>query len=226
MFALICLSCKKDKTSGPPLHFSSNEVNLLSGEDTAVTIEGIAPPYTATAGNAQIVQVKVENDQLLLTSDLAGKTDITVKDGAGNAAIVKVNVTTMDGDWGRVKAADESNGKVTVEAGDAAFAASLQQELLEVSATSVIGYQFRASEKAFREVYGDRKFKEGTFTYNKLALTLTLDGKDEVCRIIPANFRFVALERDLTARYQALHPDKNIQKVVVTIYLRFKPMYG
>ncbi|WP_157986681.1 hypothetical protein [Chitinophaga alhagiae] len=226
LFALICLSCKKDKTPEPPLRFSSAEVNLLSGEDSTITIEGIAPPYTATAGNAQIVQVKVENDQLLLTADLAEKTEITVKDNAGNTAIIKANVHSMDGDWGRALGPDETYGKAIVEAGDAAFAATLEKELLEVSATSIRGYQFRESEKKFREVYGGNSFKEGTYTYRKLALTLTFEGNEEICRVTPFNFRFVMLERDLTAIYQALHPDKNIQKVVVTFYLRFRPMYG
>lgn len=219
--ACVFFSCKKNKAE-PRITPASKNVTLWAGKDTAITISGVTGRFTATSGDETIASAVVQNDKVLISTDMPGSTTIKITDEAERTAEIKVMARSLDGPWRRVEGSSQLVTQVLVEANNADFANDLESQLLaeaEKPVNARYGLLFITPAQTFQEFHGNTLIREGTFSFRKLTLTLTQDAQVEVYQLNPIGAGLIGLERDLTEEQKALHPDKGITKVVVIRYL-------
>ena len=225
---LTLLSCKKD-LEAPKIPVNTSAVQLLAGLQTEIVISGDVKSYTAVSDHPDIAGATVQDNKITVTTHKPGITFIRVSEG-GLTASIKVIATTLAGrNWVRIAGDANYETKVTVEGADATFAAALKKQLqdeLALPQNALIDVTYIDNPLIFRERYPDNKKREGTYSYDKLVVTQVYDGVTEVYRLIAITKTIFGFERDLTDHYKSLHPDKGIQKVTVTRFLRDRPYPG
>jgi hypothetical protein len=230
---LVCtltfVACSKNKDNPKP---EKQPVRLWAGQDTVIALTSQDGQYTATSGNEQVARVTVQDKNLHITTSYPGTTTIQITGPDNRITDFQLVTNSVTGTWKRIKGGtDSTDGWTTVEVAcsDPALAATLQEELDEkdIKPESVRGLAFQDyADTVFREIKADNSRREGTFTFHDLTLTLTEGSTVEVYRLIPFTLSRFALEQDLTAQYQALHPGKGITRVTRTRYYTVVHMPG
>ena len=230
---LVCtltfVACSKNKDNPKP---AAQPVRLWAGQDTVITLTGGTGQYTATSDSEQVAKVTVQNNSLHITTSYPGAVTIHIAGPDNRTSDLQLIVRSVTGNWNRTKGGTrDTDGWTTVEVqcSDPALAATLQEQLDETGITleSVRGLAFLDNPSfVFQEIKANGTKREGTFSFHDLTLTLTEGSTIEIYRLIPLATSRFALEQDLTAQYQALHPGKGITRVTRTRYYTVMQMPG
>lgn len=231
---LICtlafVACSKNNDNPSP--GKEEPLRLWAGQDTVIALTGGSGQYTATSDSEQVARVTVQNNSLHITTSYPGPATIHITGPDNRTTDLKLIARSVTGNWHRTKGGTEStDGWTTVEVqcSDPALAITLQEQLDEaaIAQESVRALAFRDNPGFFfQEIKANGNKREGTFSFHDLTLTLTEGSTTEVYRLIPLSQSRFALEQDLTAQYQALHPGKGITKVTRTRYYTVTLMPG
>ncbi|NII26492.1 hypothetical protein HB364_15490 [Pseudoflavitalea sp. X16] len=218
---LVCtltfVACSKNKDNPKP---EKQPLRLWAGQDTVIALTGTGQ-YTAMSDSTQVAQVTVQNDSLHITTSYPGPATIHITGPDNRTTDLKLVANSVIGTWNSVKGGTGGWTSIEVQCSDPALAASLQEQLSEkeMKPESIRALAFRDyADLAFQEIRTDNIRRQGTFSFHDLTLTLTEGSTVEVYRLIPFTLSRFALEQDLTAQFQAIHPGKGITKVTRTRY--------
>ncbi|CAL1519407.1 hypothetical protein [Chitinophaga sp. MM2321] len=222
-FGYLLSSCKKDQQPDK-IQLSSHQVELWAGQDTVISISGAPKQYTVSSENEEIARVVIQDNRILITTDLPGSTIIHITDGANNTSTIKLRALSVIGTWRRAEGDESLKARIFVETGDPVFADELQRQLFEATikqpGTNYMIHFSTDPVMTFTERQQNTVLREGEFLFRNLTLTLTHNAIEDVYKIKPLDYGVIGLEQDLTAHYKALHPDKDIKKVVIVTHVR------
>lgn len=244
VFASLFYSCKKDTNDNEkPLPPDSiiPTVSLWAGTDTTIALSTLKIDgniFTISSDNNDIARVTTDNKNLVVNSYKPGKVNVVFKSDQNKTFHILVQPITMrgvsGGEWLSVSK-DAYKAHVTVKASDQKFADSLYNALLgeidDKGEAGLIRYKFYHNNtfSFFNKLKGVYPFKEGTWTYDKLQLTVKYDNKKETYQIIPIPpypVSFIELKRDLTNQIQQQFPDKGVTEVITHLYLFYYRVPG
>ena len=221
-----CIKGGDDTVS--PLPEIKTVISLWAGTDTAVSISSLkveGNTFTVTSANRDIAQITIDNKNLLVSSYKVGKVDVILKNEQGKIYRFLVQPIAMrgvsSGSWISISK-DDQKSYVTVRATDQKFADSIYNVLLkEINDNGESGffrYQFydNLTFSFFSKTKGNYPYKEGSWSYDKLRLTLNANNKNQLYQIIPISpypLTFIELKRDLTDQLSQQFPDKGITNI-------------
>jgi|GEM_PF-4742953 len=222
IFILLATACGKKDTELPEKKPEKETVSLWATTESRLTLPAYAGKgYVLVPVDSSVAKAVWAGNGVLISALAPGNTVITVLDKDLGAPLLDIavfsrSVETAYG-WSGV-----DNGRwktsVTVNAGNAAGASELQQQLLDSMKSEIkgSGFIFRGAEAA--EYSGNRQLYKVGYTFKDWMLTLNHEGWQEEIPLRPAAYDVIGLTQDLTDKYRARYPEKKISKVVITRY--------
>lgn len=203
-------------------------VRLWAGTDTTVSLSTLkieGNSFTITVNQNNIANITTDNKNLMVNSYNTGKVDVTLKNEQGKIYSILVQSIAMrgvgSGSWISISK-DDQKSYVIVRATDQKFADSIYNVLLkEINDNGESGffrYQFYDNHtfSFFSKTKGNYPYKEGSWSYDKLRLTLNANNKNELYQIMPIPpypLTFIELKKDLTDQLSQQFPDKGITNI-------------
>lgn len=230
----ILQSCSKvnqePETTGPdPLW--PEVIMLWPGEDSVITINDFPKIVKVSTEDVEVVQAIIEDGAIKLSASIPGSTILHITGEGGQAIIREVRSLNLTYVWRSYAENGAYKNSVIVEANDPAFASTLKDQLLlELNRPYAIDFGPGVPEDglgSFRHTIPGNPtvVTTGTFDFGDLSLELNFSDSKKTYKVIPfKNRELLGLEEDLTEHYKTLHPDKGIQKVIITQYInRYLP---
>jgi hypothetical protein len=214
-----------DDPEAEGIGLSSDNITLWVETDTVVTIAGPVKAYTVTSSNEDVARVSISDNSIRITTDHPGQALIQVAD-EGRVAEIRVRASSFDGVWRRMPGQSHMDPEIVVEAGNAAFADELKDQLrleVEEQLNNMYWIMFSEGDGSYQERERAKPVREGLFTYRNNVLTLD---EEEVYAVTIKSLKLIALTRDLTEVYRQQYPDMDVKRVTVMKYFHFYTLPG
>ncbi|MCF3109151.1 hypothetical protein LL912_10210 [Niabella sp. CC-SYL272] len=236
IIALCCAAMACQKNAGEIEKNDAKEppvLKLWAGADSTVPLASLkltGSAFTVSNDHPEIAQVTTDGHHLTIRSHKPGKATVLLKNEQQQQ--FKVLVWPIDmlsdypGNWVSV-AKDGMKSYVTVRTGDQKLTDSLYQALsLKLYDNGVSGtfrYAFTTGQFRFTATKTAHGIKEGTWTYDRLRLTLNYTDAKELYQVIPVqSINVIELRSVLTEALQQQFPDAGITEVSTHQYLAYQ----
>lgn len=232
VLSCILMACQKNGDTPTPALNGNTTLKLWAGADTTVLLSSLGltgNAFTVSNDHTDIARITTDNEHLIIHSYKPGKLTVTLTNEQSKQ--FKVNVQPIDmqndnpGNW-RSVSGEGMKSYVIVKTANQRLTDSLynalRTKLDDNGNNGIFRYEFSADHFLFTTAKTPRITNDGTWTYDKLYLTLNYADVKEVYQIIPVrSINFMILKRDLTSELQQLFPDAGVTEVTTHQYFGY-----